>query len=105
GDERSFNDTLTTSIVHYSLGQRGVSPGATICNGVSVNISAYGGVSYQWNNGSSTALINVSPVVSTTYQVQITDTNGCVTTDSVRINVLPSLNVPEISATNNEGCY
>jgi gliding motility-associated-like protein len=60
-----------------------------ICNGQSVNLTAYGGISYQWSNGSNNQNTNVSPTVTTTYIVTVTDANGCTDSDDVQVIVNP----------------
>ena len=83
-----------------------VSNNASVCPGSPVNLSvtASGGngtYSYLWSNGSITNTQTVSPVISTTYYITITDNCGTppkldsieVTTfDSPIINITPSLN-------------
>lgn len=59
----------------------------TLCIGGSTVVSGTpsGGTQpyqYSWNTGASTAQINVSPVVTTSYSVQITDAHGCSVTSS-----------------------
>ena len=60
----------------------------TICAGDSVVLSGAGGVSYIWNNGVVNDVAFV-PNVSGWYTLMGTDTNGCVTQDSVEITVNP----------------
>ncbi len=48
----------------------------TICAGQSVSLTANGATSFSWNTGASTAVIVVSPSVTTTYTATGT-TNGC----------------------------
>ncbi|HXH18837.1 MAG TPA: choice-of-anchor L domain-containing protein, partial [Chitinophagales bacterium] len=70
-------------------------PGA-ICSGQSVTLTASGagaGGSYLWSTGSTNASITVSPASSTTYNVTVTDANGCSATASRTINVSPQPNI------------
>jgi len=60
-----------------------------ICMGQSVNLTAYGGVNYLWSNAATTQSINVTPNVSTTYTVTVSDNNGCSDTDDVFVTVNP----------------
>ncbi len=63
-----------------------------ICLGESTNLGVFGGVSYVWSNGSTTAAINVSPLVTTLYSVTVTDGKGCsaVASTTVTVNPLPN---------------
>ncbi len=70
-----------------------------ICLGESSTLTAnlVGGIplSYIWSTGVTTSSIVVSPNVSTTYSVTITDTNGCNanTSFTVNVNPLPSASI------------
>jgi gliding motility-associated-like protein len=74
----------------------------TICIGSSTTITAIpsggnGGYDYTWSpagTGGNTPSVTVSPVMNTSYQVNVTDTNGC-TAPAVTavVNVNPPLNV------------
>jgi gliding motility-associated-like protein len=66
---------------------------ATICAGQTASLTATGGVSYNWNGG---VLINasgipqsVTPPVTTTYTVNVTDANSCTATTQVTLTVNP----------------
>jgi len=73
--------------------------GANICNGGSTTLTASGGNSYVWNTGATTAAINVSPLVSTTYTVTATNTNGCTASVS-RIVVVSGTPLVSVTGTN-----
>lgn len=61
----------------------------TICSGVSTSLTATGATSYVWSTGDSTATINVSPSINTTYSV--TGTEGSTTAvDNVIVTVIAS---------------
>lgn len=62
-------------------------PDQTICQGESVVLSASGGTTYLWNNGDTTASIEVSPTVTTTYTVTVFDDLGNSDDDSVTVTV------------------
>jgi len=57
-----------------------------ICKGESVTISASGGTSFLWNNGVNTSSFTVSPNVTTTYTVTVSD-GACSDVDSVTVYV------------------
>lgn len=59
----------------------------TICQGESVVLSASGGVTYLWSNGETTASIEVSPTVTTTYTVTAFDDLGNSDDDTVTVTV------------------
>jgi len=63
-----------------------------VCQGQSVNLTAFGGVTFLWSNNSQTQSINVTPAVSTNYIVTVTDANGCTGTDAVYVTVNPPPN-------------
>ncbi|MFM7768731.1 MAG: beta strand repeat-containing protein, partial [Bacteroidota bacterium] len=54
------------------------------CNTSSATLTATGGTSYLWNNGSTTSSINVSSAA--TYTVTVTGTNGCTFTRNYVVN-------------------
>jgi len=58
----------------------------TICIGSAVILSASGGTDYKWNTGDTTTSIVVTPSVTTTYVVTVTDA-GCADSDSVIVTV------------------
>ena len=65
----------------------------TICQGQSTVLTATGGTSYAWSNGSNTQDIAVFPMISTSYTVTAYNDFGCssVATAIVTVNVLPSI--------------
>lgn len=65
-----------------------------ICNPSSIRLQATGGVAYRWRpttglDDPTSAAPLATPTTSTTYVVDVTDANGCVSTDSVRITMHP----------------
>ena len=59
----------------------------TICSGSSTQLTASGGVVYEWNTGASTQNINVNPANGEWYSVSVTDNNGCINADSLFVEV------------------
>ncbi|MEI6348500.1 MAG: T9SS type B sorting domain-containing protein [Bacteroidota bacterium] len=53
-----------------------------ICPEDTTTLTASGGVGYNWSNGPIIATNTVSPLVSTTYTVTVTNQNGCTQTTS-----------------------
>jgi Leucine-rich repeat (LRR) protein len=68
-----------------------ISGAKEICTGSISTLTASGGFQYRWNNGSTSNSITISPSISSTFIVTVTDTLGCVATASktVSINTLP----------------
>jgi len=62
-------------------------------NSGSNHINSGSNHNYSWSNGESNEMILVAPNQTTTYYVTVTDTNGCVATDSVNVtvNALPNV--------------
>jgi gliding motility-associated-like protein len=63
-----------------------------ICQGDSTTLIAGGGASYLWSNGGTLncdtcAIVVANPSVTTTYTVTATAANGCIDTDTVRVDV------------------
>ena len=72
----------------------------TICDGTSTTLSANSGsgFAYSWSNSSiigNTQSITVSPSSTSTYTVAVNDTNGCINSDQVTVNVTQLAN-PQI---------
>ena len=81
-----------------------VTGSATICAGTSVTLTAAGGATYLWNNGTTTNTLTVSPTANTTYTVIGTNVAGC--SDTATFNVVVDA-VPTMTGTptiTNAGC-
>jgi hypothetical protein len=62
-------------------------PGPSICNGLSVTLTASGGHTYLWSNNSSTdSVITVSPIADSTFTVLVTQ-GSCQKDTSITITV------------------
>jgi gliding motility-associated-like protein len=89
------NTSVTENVTIYvGSGNADAGPDTSICAGYTATLVATGGVGYLWSNGATTAMINVSPLTTTTYYVTVYGT--CNASDSVTVFVNPS---PIISAT------
>lgn len=88
--------TVTDNIVidALPLPPADAGPDQGICISGQVTITASGGTSYLWDTGDNTATINVTPAVTTTYTVTVTDDNSCSESDNIVVNVnnLPTAN-------------
>lgn len=91
-------DTLSVAVGLYSETVVPVSSPQPINNGESVQLTASGGVSYEWYPNefiSSTDMASpvVNPTESTTYTVVITTDKGCVFTKTIPVSVRNSVNI------------
>jgi hypothetical protein len=59
----------------------------TICNGETKQLIASGGANYSWSNGGNNATTTVSPTSTEIYSVTVSSLAGCVSTQTVIINV------------------
>lgn len=74
-----------------------ITGGLIICNGNNTTLTVSGGSSYLWNTGETASSIIVSPPITTTYSVSVTN-NGCIgaTLAAITVNPLPA--TPVITA-------
>ncbi len=86
-------DQQTISVVVSDLSQSSISDDQSICQGETITIGASGGSVYEWSNGAIGSSITISPIVSTTYTVTITNEANCQVTESVTIDVAANVNV------------
>lgn len=81
-------DTVSRNVIVNPLPVANAGSDKTICAGAYSVLSASGGISYSWNpGGMTTSSVTVSPASTTTYTVSVTNSNGCVSTDQVIVNV------------------
>ncbi len=59
--------------------------------GESTTLTVVGDGDILWSTGETTASITVSPNVTTTYTVEVTELNGCTSTDEVKVTVIGSV--------------
>jgi len=85
--------TASDSLYVRPLPVPSITGSSTICQGNNALLTAHGGVSYRWSNGSNTSDIAVFPNTTTTYAVTATNEFGCsaATSTIVNVNVLPSI--------------
>ncbi|AEE53680.1 hypothetical protein [Haliscomenobacter hydrossis] len=75
-----------------------------LCLGYGTQLSASGGTSYLWSNGSTSSSINLSPTAAGSYTYSVTVTNG--TCSAVRSHTLTVNPSPSASITGPSGaCY
>jgi hypothetical protein len=70
---------------------------STICEGDNTTLIAQGALTYTWNNGPTTSVNQVTPVITTAYVVMGLGPNGCVNTATVTQIVSPCTGIAESS--------
>lgn len=79
-------DTVTVNVNPIPIANAG--PDVEICEGDQVVLMATGGDSYLWGSGATTQSITVSPNITSSYSVTVTQ-NSCSSTDEVTVAVKP----------------
>ena len=104
-DNGGCSETSTITITNLGGVTASISSSQSICTGNSASISAAGagtGGTYQWDNGLGSGSSHVvSPTATTTYNVVVTDVNGCTDNASVIIivNSAPTVTLNPSNAT------
>jgi len=80
-------DSATATIIINSLPNADAGQNQDICAGDTANLTATGGAQYEWSNGGNAANTNVAPATTQIYIVTVTDSNNCLQTDNVTVNV------------------
>ncbi|MBN4061812.1 gliding motility-associated C-terminal domain-containing protein [Bacteroidales bacterium AH-315-I05] len=93
-DSNNCSGTDTATIIVLSLPPADAGPDLWICPGDSIQLSATGGITYVWVPDSalsddSIANPFVNPSDTITYVVTVMGANGCVNTDTIRLDVGP----------------
>ncbi|MBW8683878.1 CshA/CshB family fibrillar adhesin-related protein [Chitinophaga rhizophila] len=87
------NENFTIPVTVNQLPQTRVTSSNDIdCSHMAATLQATGGTAYMWEDApgiSNTTIANpsVTPIVTTTYYVNITDDNNCTSRDSITVNV------------------
>jgi hypothetical protein len=58
------------------------------CADLTATATGAGSLTYDWSNAATGSVINVCPTVGTTYELMVTDGNGCIETDTFRQKVI-----------------
>jgi hypothetical protein len=95
-DENNSNDTLLKNVQVFNMPTGTITGDTLLCPGEDVFLTAnYSiGITYQWNNGSTIDVFEIIQPDPGPYTaiVVVTDTNGCVVTDSIHLMVFNSIN-------------
>ncbi|HSU28775.1 MAG TPA: LamG-like jellyroll fold domain-containing protein, partial [Chitinophagaceae bacterium] len=88
----SGKDTVTVNVNPKPVITK--SPNVSICQNTSTQLSASGGVTYSWSpaatlDNGSIPNPTASPTGPTTYYVNVTDSNGCMNNDSIKVTIVP----------------
>ena len=99
----SPTNTSTYTVTGTSLGCTGTAVGTvtvnslpiadagmnqSICSGLGSTLTGLpAGMNYAWSTGSTSNQITVSPLITTTYVLTVTNLNGCTGTDNVQVTV------------------
>src|ERR1035437_2171614 len=89
--------TVDSNACQCTLPVPAVSSNTTICQSQNATLTASGGTAYSWSNGITTSTISVSPSVTTTYSVIVSNSCGSAK-DSVKVIVNP---LPTATASSN----
>ena len=93
--------STTTTTVTVNPNPVATLTSATICAGQPASLTATGGTSYTFSEGTinTTGLLVVSPVSTTAYSVTVANASGCTssTTASVTVNPVPAVGVTSIN--------
>ncbi|MBN8703308.1 MAG: gliding motility-associated C-terminal domain-containing protein [Bacteroidetes bacterium] len=95
-------DTSITNVGVLSTDFADAGIDVSICVGEQISLSASGGISYVWNNGSTTSTIVVSPTTTNSLIITAFDGAKCYSNDTVvvTVNPLPSIDAgPDKSVT------
>lgn len=91
-------DTAQAQLTVFALPVVSISGIDSICAGDSTTITAGGGQFYLWSTGDTTASVVFAPAGTSLYNVAVTDTNGCQSSDSITVTINP---LPTISFSGN----
>jgi len=93
----SHSDTVWVELKPMAV--MGLAAISQICIGDSASIIASGGVTYAWSPSNlvfpdTGSIVHISPDINTTYELEITDSNGCTwdTSFTVTVSSLPTAN-------------
>ena len=87
------DSVLTLTLTVKALPTPSISGNTTVCEGQTTTLTANGGISYVWSNGTTTNSINV--MQSGVYTVTATNAEGCSASENITISVnsLPNITI------------
>ena len=85
----SFTDSVTVFV--DAAPNITVSDDIVIVDGESTTLAVNGSDNYQWSTGETTAFINVTPTITTTYIVTSLSLNGCSSSADVTVTIIPEV--------------
>jgi uncharacterized repeat protein (TIGR01451 family) len=88
--------TAIRTVVVNPIPTAAITGTSVICNGTPTTLTATGGGTYSWSNGSTASFITVSPTANITYTVTVTNASSCTSTASQAVTVNP-LPIPVIT--------
>ena len=88
-------DSAFATIIVHPLPIPVISPDTSICPGANVTLTVSGGTNYVWSNSPTLSCQtcqspDANPNTDTQYTVLVIDDNGCQTTDTINVAVLPT---------------
>ncbi len=94
-NSNSCSSVDSVRVTVNALPTASISGNTTICQGESTALIANGGVGYSWSNGQFNDTIQVSPTIDSTFTVTVTNTSGCIDTQSqlITVNPLPTVSL------------
>ena len=91
------NTAVSSVTVNASPSVVASSSNSLICSGASVILTAStSATSYTWNTGATTMSVSVSPTVTSTYTVNVSNAAACVASSTVMITVSPCTGIDEV---------
>ena len=109
-DSLGCADTTYSAIVVSSIASIDAGADATILKGETIQLNGTGGGVYSWSPSSSLSCTNcpnpiANPTVTTTYYIKVSNSNGCIYNDSVKIvvNLCGEMFIPNVFSPNGDG--
>jgi hypothetical protein len=91
---------------YYTMGEIIIDGPRTMCKGDTIQLTASGGIAYEWSTGDYSKTISISPETNKNYEVAVTFAGGCRLSRGVTIKVNPVYSTTEeISITTDENYY